>query len=333
MKDKVSIVTPCYNGEKFIDNYMKSILAQDYDNIQLIVVDDGSIDNSLEKLYSYKKILEDNGIEYIILHKENGGQPSAINFGLKKVNGKYITWPDIDDKMHYDYISQKVAYFDKNPEVDFLISKSAIVLLNEPDKILGYTWNRKISSNSDLVIDLLMDRNVWYEPGAFMCKFTSFEKFIPSMQIYEKSGRYTGPQTQMMLPFFYYGKIGYLDECLYDYYIHGNQDHSKYKNRNELQIKLKKISEMLIATIKSLNAPEETEFLELAKKRINRTEICMAFQFSDREWFLNAYKKMKKDEKKFKEYCMYFIMKYKCLRVIYNLYNRLFCNNYVTYKR
>lgn len=332
MKDKVSIVTACYNGEEFIDSYMESVLAQDYDNIQLIVVDDGSTDNSLEKFSSYKNILEDCGIEYIILHKENGGQPSAVNYGLKEVKGKYFTWTDIDDKMHDDYVSKKVEFFEKNPDVDFLISKSAIVKLKEPENILGYTWNRKISDNKNLVKDLLLDRNVWYEPGAFMCKFSSFKKYIPTLQIYDKSGSYTGAQIQIILPFFYYGKIGHLDECLYDYYIHDKQDHSKYKNRDELQIKIKKISEMLISTIKSLNAPEEAEFIGLAKKRIDRTEICMAFQFDDKDWFINAYKRIKKSDVSKKDYCMYLVMKYKAFRIVYKLYKKIFNNKYITYK-
>ena len=69
----VSIITPCYNGEPYLDQYFDSILKQTYQHLELIFVDDGSTDRTSEIAENYREKLEDRGIRYILLKQENRG--------------------------------------------------------------------------------------------------------------------------------------------------------------------------------------------------------------------------------------------------------------------
>ena len=92
MNDKITIIVPIYNVEKYLDRCIQSIICQTYKNIEIILVDDGSTDSSLKICNNYKT---DNRI--IILHKNNGGLSSARNYGLKYATGKYLYFLDSDD--------------------------------------------------------------------------------------------------------------------------------------------------------------------------------------------------------------------------------------------
>ncbi|MEG2898607.1 MAG: glycosyltransferase, partial [Eubacterium sp.] len=89
----ISLIIPIYNSEKFLDRCIQSIINQTYKNIEIILVNDGSIDQSLEICQLYKK--RDNRI--VIINKKNGGVGSARNIGLQKAKGDYIGFIDSDD--------------------------------------------------------------------------------------------------------------------------------------------------------------------------------------------------------------------------------------------
>ncbi len=93
MTNKVSIIVPVYNSEKTIYKCLDSIINQNYSNIEVILVDDGSIDKSLEICNEYSS--KDSRIK--VYHKENGGVSSARNYGLEKSTGDYISFVDSDD--------------------------------------------------------------------------------------------------------------------------------------------------------------------------------------------------------------------------------------------
>lgn len=96
--EKVSVIVPIYNVEKYLERCLKSIINQTYKNLEIILVNDGSPDNSLVICEKYKK--QDNRI--IILNKKNGGLSSARNEGLKIATGDYISFVDSDDYIEKD---------------------------------------------------------------------------------------------------------------------------------------------------------------------------------------------------------------------------------------
>ena len=94
MKDElVSIIVPMYNSEKYLDECISSILSQDYKNIELILVDDGSTDGTLKKAKEYEN--KDGRVK--VIHQKNSGVSTARNNGIKKSKGTYITFVDSDD--------------------------------------------------------------------------------------------------------------------------------------------------------------------------------------------------------------------------------------------
>jgi glycosyltransferase involved in cell wall biosynthesis len=100
-KNLVSIIVPIYNVEKYIEKCVKSILEQDYKNIEVILVDDGSPDGSPKLIDKFKKM--DSRV--IVLHKPNGGVSSARNAGIDIAKGEYILFIDGDDWIESDYVS------------------------------------------------------------------------------------------------------------------------------------------------------------------------------------------------------------------------------------
>ena len=92
----ISIIIPVYNGKNYIERCFKSIFAQTEQDYEIIAVDDGSKDSSLEILQSYKK----ENIK--IIHTENHGVCHARNTGLNEANGEYVTFVDVDDELRTD---------------------------------------------------------------------------------------------------------------------------------------------------------------------------------------------------------------------------------------
>ncbi len=96
----VSVIIPMYNSEKYIVECLCSVIVQEYQNIEVIIIDDGSTDNS----FAICKNLSADHHCLKILHKENGGVSSARNLGLKKCSGEFITFVDADDFIEPNHI-------------------------------------------------------------------------------------------------------------------------------------------------------------------------------------------------------------------------------------
>lgn len=96
IEELITVIIPVYNVEKYIDRCIQSVLQQEYKNLQIILVDDGSTDRSGKICDSYKE--SDKRIT--VIHKENGGLSSARNCALDIANGNYITFVDSDDWLH-----------------------------------------------------------------------------------------------------------------------------------------------------------------------------------------------------------------------------------------
>ena len=91
---KVSIIVPVYNVEKYIDKCLQTLVNQTLEDIEIIIVNDGSTDNSEEIIKQYLQAYK-NKIKYVI--KENGGLSDARNYGMKYATGEFIAFLDSDD--------------------------------------------------------------------------------------------------------------------------------------------------------------------------------------------------------------------------------------------
>lgn len=115
MSDLVSIIVPIYNVEKYLSQCLESIINQTYKNIEILLINDGSTDNSYEICSQYAK--QDNRIN--LINKENGGSASAKNYGLKIAKGDYIGFVDSDDFINLNMIEYMVQTI-KSSETDII---------------------------------------------------------------------------------------------------------------------------------------------------------------------------------------------------------------------
>ena len=130
----VSVISPCYNGEKYLKHFLESLLEQTYSNVEFIIVNDGSNDNSEKIILSYKDKIEKKGWTFKYIFQENKGQAAAINRGLSIFKGKYLMWVDSDDILKKDNIKHKVDFLNKNPGCGMVICETEVVNENNLNK-------------------------------------------------------------------------------------------------------------------------------------------------------------------------------------------------------
>lgn len=118
---KLSVIIPVYNTEKYIEKCLNSIANQTMKDLEIIIINDGSTDNSESVI---KQWIENNkNIDAKYFKKENGGLSDARNFGVKKANGKYISFVDSDDYLEKDLYNNLEKYMDQ--EIDLIKFKMA----------------------------------------------------------------------------------------------------------------------------------------------------------------------------------------------------------------
>ena len=113
MKELVSIIVPAYNSEKTIQRCINSLLSQSYANIEVIIIDDGSTDNTCRICDNYT-----SNCNIVIVHKENEGVSAARNDGIEVARGEYLVFVDSDDEVGIDYIKQLMDW----KEYDYVTS-------------------------------------------------------------------------------------------------------------------------------------------------------------------------------------------------------------------
>ena len=144
--NKISIIVPVYKVEQYLDRCVNSILNQTYTNFEIILVDDGSPDNSPAMCDEWAK--KDERIK--VVHKQNGGVSSARNAGLKKATGKYIFFVDSDDEIEPNCLETLLnALFENNAELAYAGSTS-----------IGDKNKTRMLPKKDFVYDLTNKKHV-----------------------------------------------------------------------------------------------------------------------------------------------------------------------------
>ena len=183
-KCKLSIIVPVYGVEKYIDKCLNSLVKQSLKEIEIIVVNDGTKDNSQKIIDKYVKKYPDIIKSYI---KENGGQGSARNYGLEKANGEYIGYVDSDDFVEKDmykklYNKAKENNYDivvcgnynesedyQNKNIDAFINNYNTDLENIFFGKMA-VWNKIYKRDILIKNKLEFKEKVWYEDLAFTLK-------------------------------------------------------------------------------------------------------------------------------------------------------------------
>lgn len=113
-KPLVSVVIPCYNHEKFVQDCIQSVIDQTYENIELIIIDDGSKDSSVDKIKEMIPLCEERFSRFEFRYRPNKGLSSTLNEGLEWCNGKYFSAIASDDQMLEYKIKIQVEYLESS---------------------------------------------------------------------------------------------------------------------------------------------------------------------------------------------------------------------------
>ena len=152
MTEKITVIIPVYNVENYLNKCLDSIIKQTYKNLEIIVVNDGSTDNSGTICQEYAQ--KDDRIVYI--EKENGGQSEARNMGLDRMTGAYVTFVDSDDWVEIDYVEN---LYKKITEYQADIAVGNYYSFNEAEgmyyfHILGDSYYEKVYDNVSIFDNL-----------------------------------------------------------------------------------------------------------------------------------------------------------------------------------
>lgn len=185
--DKISVVIPTYNRAYIIENAIQSVLSQSYENIEVIIVDDGSTDNTAKVVKNFK----DNRIKYFY-NENNQGQSAARNYGVSKAEGQMIAFEDSDDFWHSDKLEKQLAalyaFEEKNGAAGFVYHRFSYdcgdgKYLNIPPKAAaaddksGDIYNLLLWDNIIGCPTLLVKKDCFLETGGFDTNLSALEDY------------------------------------------------------------------------------------------------------------------------------------------------------------
>lgn len=241
---KVSIIVPIYNASNYLETCINSLLNQTLDDYEIILINDGSTDNSKEIIAYY----EENYKKIKAFNKENGGQSSARNLGLAKAKGEYISFIDADDYIENTFLEK--------------LYKNALENNSDISFCNYYFVNEKITKHKDYVINnynhvtnneyLLTDPAPWNKlfKKSFLNKINF--KFIEGI-IYEDLASIFSLAK-------YNIKISYVNECLY-YYVKSGESTMRKKEYNSKYEDIFTSIKYLNNNLKNTNCLEELEYI------------------------------------------------------------------------
>lgn len=209
INDKVSIVVPVYKVEQYIVNTLESIVSQTYKNIELILVDDGSPDKSIQVASDY---LADKGVDWKVVTEPNSGLPTARNSGIAAATGEWVICPDSDDYIAPQTI-EKMLEAAHNLKTDCVFCGYKVV----HDKDMKDLPRRETSARKleieKLRVKFLERKLILLVPGMLM------KRKIYDRLKYDKECLYDEDIHFMWQLFYTIDSIAYVDADYYNYYM------------------------------------------------------------------------------------------------------------------
>lgn len=258
MRKLVSIITPCYNGERYLAKYFESLLAQTYPDIELFFVNDGSTDKTEIIALAYGEKLKAKGYGFTYIYQENAGQSAAINQGLKCFQGSFLNWTDADDYLPADSVEKRVAFLQDNPQVGLVIGRTIVVddqeykqtgLIKEPG------MNR--TSKSQLIEDSLKGHINYYYCCSTMVRSSMFRDSMPDPPQIE-TPREIGQNYQLFIPILLKYPVKYSQD-VYGYYVIHSDSHSHLKKTFAERMHIQDISRNTLFSITERVKTDEEE--------------------------------------------------------------------------
>lgn len=286
---KVSIIIPCYNAEKTIERAIESVFIQDYEKIELIVVDDGSYDNSAHIIKRWCTRFIEKGWLLKYIYQENTGVGGATNTALKHVTGEYLTLLDADDRFLQGSIKKRVLFLENNETYAGVKSNGWIVRKEKKELFVKSEDEKRII---DLFVALIEGRtNNW--AGTYMIKTKILFSFYKDREIFPS--RY-GQNLQLIMPVAYKRDFGYLDEPLMEYIIQDNSitqtEVNKYEKEEINSHGYKEIYDHMLMQIVSEEC-ERSQYQKLIDASFFRSAMLRAITYNKRENIKTNFRRLK----------------------------------------
>ena len=294
MASKVSVIIPCYNGASFIDRSIKSIYEQEYDSLELIVVDDGSNDNSKSLIMKWEKPFSSKGWILKYIYERNRGLGGAVETGLASVEGDYLTLLDADDYYLPGAIEKKAVFLDRHKDYSGVRSNGWVMQKDGSKRPLIVSQKEK--SDEDLFSALIYGTtNNW--AGTYMIRTSLLFEFYKNKEFFPS--RY-GQNLQLLLPVSYGRKFGFIDEPLFVYCLQENSLSQSADFKNQFRKSLsngkgyREIYEYMLRIILKDKPVEYQRYLNAFNASYYRTRMNDAMKYKDKKICAESYKEIKK---------------------------------------
>lgn len=287
----VSIIICCYNGAHFIERCFRSIMAQSYKKIQILFVDDGSIDNSFQEALKYQQKLNSLGIELVLLQQKNQGAGYAAAYALKHAQGDFIMCLDIDDYIYPDAIESMVSFLKSH--LDYAVVRTngyRIGTFNDLSTAILFTQNEKEKTNQYIFEDLMLGKTFNWA-GAYMVRSSVLWESYPDHNML--TSRY-GQNLQILAVAAYQNKSGFIDRPLMQYIT----NNSSFTNRDksfERQLNLfDNFEQIRVDILDFLQIKDEVLRHKMTNMYLHiRMNLCINFQ--RKSSYLEYYKKLEQN--------------------------------------
>lgn len=280
---KVAVLIPVFNGAKFIDQCFYYLLNQRYDNIEVIVVNDGSTDESEELLCKYEEVFAQRGFSYRHLQQPNSRLAIAMNNALQYVTAEYIMIYEIDDVLYRDGIIDKVRFLQNNQEC-IMVRNNGYYINSFQECGKRLFVNQHPDCEDERVFERILDGTANNWPASYMIrKDAFFSRLGYEHKIYEHPG---GCHLQFMMPMAYKSKVGFIDKPLMGYYVHIDSD--SHSGGTQAAIKRTyQYGEIRSEMVRRIDMPldEKHKYLMVVDKLYDKVRLNYALTVKDRSLY------------------------------------------------
>lgn len=280
----LTIITPCHNSAAFIHRLMDSVLQQTYPNVEMIMIDNASTDDTANIIKSYIPKFEKKGYLLTYHLEEDLGPSIGLRNGMKMMHGDYVTFPDSDDYYSRPESLELMVSKLNSLSDEYVVVRSMVQQIDEKTMQPCGIWGENISDGEEknLFEDCLFAQNGYYYINIGYMIRVSALKEITGLDFYAAYN--VGPGRQVYLPLYYYKKCFSIKQILSHYLVRENSishgDYSKFKVRTSLYDQSIIYFDSILAPISDLSIEKKQFYKKLFMYQETKAMANFAMSYS-----------------------------------------------------